>query len=372
MKILLTNDTGLQRHVGCIGVSYAHVRVFGERNHIITDRIFTHELGRYKPLGFGARKHLERDAELMGRLDAVDAVVVNGEGTIHHGRGEHLLALLDHAKERKRHAFLINASLQDLKCDPAVLNRFDAVIVRETRSKLYCDSLGVKCLLNPDSIVYAEFELPPESRANDRQEELVTDWHKSRDLDVGMICTERLKLTNSRFFPLQRLDAHRVWRNFQVEFAKSAHITTGRYHGVYLSILSQTPFTALESNSWKISGLAAMLNEGFTPCQTGKEVEASRANVGLNSDRPRRLWEKLAELSERNAFDLFGARVTGGTVSENLKRFEKQVSSFSRVQTALPILTQRAREAAISSLVAAQDTNCNFKYKLARTIHKLL
>ena len=109
-------------HIGCISVSYAHVELFGERGNLITDRIFTHELKHFDRLGFSARILLEMNQNLIDRRDSVDAVVVNGEGIIHHGRGEHLLALLDLAKERKRFAFLVNTSLQNLNCDPNILN----------------------------------------------------------------------------------------------------------------------------------------------------------------------------------------------------------------------------------------------------------
>ena len=99
MRILLANETGSVPHLGCRAVADGHARLLGRAGHAVADRLFLnalrgHEVGDDRDVVAA----IERDTHLMGRVAAVDAVVVNGEGTIHHGAGRGWLGLLQAAQ----------------------------------------------------------------------------------------------------------------------------------------------------------------------------------------------------------------------------------------------------------------------------------
>src|SRR5580704_11877828 len=115
MRILLSNDTGLASHVGCIAVSDAHARMLGRAGHQVAIRHFLGSLIRFRGADakVGVRSILE-DPSLAEQLSAVDAVVVNGEGSIHHGAGTEYLALLGAAQDLGKATLLVNAVFQDV------------------------------------------------------------------------------------------------------------------------------------------------------------------------------------------------------------------------------------------------------------------
>jgi polysaccharide pyruvyl transferase WcaK-like protein len=117
-------------------------------------------------------------------LDACDAVVVNGEGTLHHGAGSEYFAILGAAQQLGKATLLINAVFEAHQGWAQVISRLDDFCVRDLHSLEHARSLGFRCRLVPDSFLAAQFDATPTIDLGGRI--VVTDWHPARDADVGM------------------------------------------------------------------------------------------------------------------------------------------------------------------------------------------
>ena len=158
LAIALFNDTGDNAHVGCLAVSEAHRHMLRRAGAHVRHAYFCCE---WHPLGAGGLAEgidaaLANDV-LRGAFDDVDAVVVNGEGTVHHGYGRHLIAILGAAQRLGIPTFLVNAVLQDCGDAREVLSSLDDCTVRDGCTSRYLETLGVRHRLIPDSFFEAPF-----------------------------------------------------------------------------------------------------------------------------------------------------------------------------------------------------------------------
>ena len=256
MNIMLLNDTGNVGHIGCQGVSDAHARLLGRQGHAITHRFFNGELAR---LGdHDAKSGVARvlgDAQLQEAFEAIDAVVVNGEGTIHHGAGTEYLNILGAALEIGKPTLLVNCVLEAVEGFDHILSRIDDIVVRDARSKQYLRSKGVSARLVFDSFIEAGFEDAPIVDMNDRV--VVTDWHSQRDHDVGTKSLQFLRSKDSStcwFLPFMCRDTAEAWARIPATIRSARAVVTGRHHGVYAAALAGVPFVAFSSNTYKVDG----------------------------------------------------------------------------------------------------------------------
>jgi len=259
VKILLGNDTGTAPHLGCQAVSDGHARLLGRAGHEVVHRLFRggligHEVGDdCQILG-----SLERDEQVAGMLDAVEAVVVNGEGTLHHGAGRCWLALLEIAQRRRKVTVLVNSVFQQMQGFEATLTRLDDFTVREGRSLVEARSRGARPRLVPDSYLAARFSAGGQPFTG----VVVTDWHRQRH-DSGLILQQYLVNQTATFVPLVTPDAERLWAALPFRLAGAECLLTGRHHGVCAAIVAGTPFVALGSNTHKVEALLEDLDLPF-------------------------------------------------------------------------------------------------------------
>ena len=269
MKILLCNDTGIKPHVGCQAVSDAHARMLGRMGHVVHHRYFVNELSVHARSTLAETMSvLDRQDEVMERIRTSDAVIVNGEGTLHHNNGKEYIALLMLAKRLGKATLIVNSIYQEMDIDATVLNDLDAFFVRDPRSEAYAKSKGVKCSYAPDSILEAGFT--DEVHMDFRGNIVVTDWLKARDADVGTSCTRFLAEAPSNgprfFFPFHSDDARATWHMAAASAATAGVLVTGRHHGIYLSVIAGIPFVPMASNSWKIEAMLESLDLSIMPC----------------------------------------------------------------------------------------------------------
>ena len=94
-KAVLANDTGHARHMGCQATTRGLERLLAEKNIEIIDRIPVGALDRSTP---------------VDRLAAGDLLVVNGEGSIHHGnvRARGIMAAIRAAKQADVETWIVN------------------------------------------------------------------------------------------------------------------------------------------------------------------------------------------------------------------------------------------------------------------------
>lgn len=263
-----------------------------------------------------------------------DIIVVNGEGTLHHSRDRKrtrdLIAVVHHAKQLGVPAHLVNASVTAL--DEAALQAlatFDSIHVRESESKVFLAEHGIEAQVVPD----LSLGLAEPAQAEKRSGVIVTDsvyssttqaleaFASSRNfkflkMKPRLPIVTRLKAKTLR--KIRRSPEERVWYarsdagNFAHLLAQKDLIITGRFHSVLLSILTDTPFIALPSNTRKIE---AVLNDVFA-CQsrliTTADLTAPEFLAQLSQGLPfspqekeaLALYRQQAERGRRDMFDL--------------------------------------------------------------------
>ncbi len=258
MKIAIFNDTGNFPHVGCLAVSNAHEKMIADENIEVAYRFYVDEL---RELWCGSRSQTRAALLSSAVIDAIsgsDAIVVNGEGTIHHGGGLHLLAILDLAIELGKGAFLINATLQEIPEYQDVLSRLDDLVVREKYSAEYARTLGANPRIVADSILEADFYDDIDVLYKDKI--IVTDCHHTRqDVYQGLNLISEIFEDDVTRFPLESRERVDDWKETLRKFRAAKLVITGRYHGVYLAAMARTRFVALPSNSWKVPALIEAL-----------------------------------------------------------------------------------------------------------------
>ncbi len=309
LRVALFNDTGNSPHVGCKGVTLAHDAMLARAGSDIVIRAY---LGEYRELWKGDRASSLRafwKSDLPERLAGIDAVIVNGEGTIHHGAGLHLLTVLAGAQEIGLPTFLVNAVFQECEQDLQTLKQLTDFTVRDAASSAYLKRLGVPHRVVLDSILEASFDTAPK---NDfRNKIVITDWHFARNQDVGLALQKLLRDLgqDAVFYPLEGPDREKDWRHALADFSQAALIVTGRHHGVCLAGLAGVPFVALGSNTWKVEGMLKLLPGNLSACADMSELpkrceEAfnNRAVFGeikqfLRAQLPLTTFEKLASCS---------------------------------------------------------------------------
>ncbi|SFO92927.1 polysaccharide pyruvyl transferase family protein [Tranquillimonas alkanivorans] len=260
--VAVFNDTSFTDHYGCHAVMSALGRGLRARGM---------EPAYHWPV---ARDW--RDAVPDVRALGVRALVVNGEGSIHHSetreRARWLAELPELARDLGVPAVLLNASISDL--DAATLEKlggYDLIYVRETQSRAYLVRHGIEAAFAPD----LSFDTPAPVHAAPRRGLLVTDSvMKEARRDLRRLARReggRFVRMIERPSPWRKLvarlrpgapvpqgatlaDAGKA-ESFAARLAGARLVVTGRFHSVTLALKTRTPVLAAESNTAKISAL---------------------------------------------------------------------------------------------------------------------
>lgn len=307
MKLILLNDNGNISHVGCRAVSDAHARMLGRRGHHVVQRCFLGDMRRFADPNCrtGILRAL-RDEALRQSISDTDGLVLNGEGTIHHGKGTEYLNILGAALELGKVAVLVNCVLEAVEGFDSVLAGLHDLTVRDLSSLAYLNSKGIKARLVQDSFLEAGFEPQPIADLTGRI--VVTDWHHERDHDVGHSCLKFLgsqPLHKIWFLPFLNRDASDAWHRIPATLAKADAVVTGRHHGVYAAAMAGVPFITFGSNTHKIEGfmagfpeLAFALNPASIKDALAKAVSHRHLYLGIQ--------ERLLKCRPLSTFDALG------------------------------------------------------------------
>ena len=220
--------------------------------------------------------------EMMQR---VGVVIINGEGTLHSDRSHHLYQIASIAKDLGKRVYLVNAVWQNNIKGRNMLGFFDGVFVREPKShrEIIKDGFpGAECIA--DMTFY--------SRLNEVEMEDVNEIAIERivvvDSVIGSVSSGLSRLCDQIGIKLHCMsilktsaDLDKMSALGDLSIIKNASlIISGRFHAVALAINLGVPFVAIESNTYKISGL----------------IEA----VGLNPNK-HLLAEPPADIAQVNA-----------------------------------------------------------------------
>lgn len=268
-RVVILNDTSGRSHHGCARVMRLMVEGLERQGLQIIAR---------SP----ARHDWARDDAFLVQLKQADLIVINGEGTLHHGRpaGQRLLEVTRHPNARAPVA-VINALWQENPADWAVmLGKCALVSARDSQSLAAMQAAGVEARLVPDLSLTGGAVL----QSGSRQGLIVGDSVRLSTRRLLALTAKRLRAralvpTKTRHSVLFRLPVmgallsaayNGVWPYatppLMLAAGEPAYLAalggaqmhlTGRFHAICLSIVTRTPFLAVGSNSWKIEALLA-------------------------------------------------------------------------------------------------------------------
>ncbi|MFT5064800.1 MAG: hypothetical protein ACJAXK_001409 [Yoonia sp.] len=273
-KVVLLNDTDVNgHHFGCAKVM-TNIRTQLARRGIT-------------PEG-SVKVSLDWREQNETLVETADLLIINGEGTLHHGsrRGRWLLEAAQAVKEAGGKVALINALWQDNPADwTALVQDADILSCRDSRSMAALSLatgrkdvrfIGDLSMSEPlptatvprDGIVFGD---SVHAAITARLAELCNTIPNAEIVPV----TSSLKFISPHLKGLRKT-ARTVYaglkqrrylsKNASARFLNNqddyvtmlntkALCVTGRFHAVCLAIATQTPFVAVNSNSWKIEAL---------------------------------------------------------------------------------------------------------------------
>lgn len=252
-SVFLVNDTSVSGHPGCVTVM-----------SIIRDNLEMRGLsitGRW-PLGVEPQMGLTLSPALRG----ANAVVINGEGTLHNtlsrpGARRLLQTIRQIRGVMRCPIFLVNATIENLRPgDFEVLKLCDRIYLRESVSCAYAAAHGLSAALTPDLC----FSASPNLRPRDERI-VVTD---STLYDTTSSLRRWGRSVHARYRPMQlsRIRSLLHWaiipsqhemaaRRYLSSISGAAAVVTGRFHAAVFALLCETPFLTLGSNTSKIQSL---------------------------------------------------------------------------------------------------------------------
>jgi len=223
------------------------------------------------------KKHIE----LVPTLEDSDSLLINGEGSMHHGSRGFMrkMNLLEKAQLIGKNTFLINTVwMKNPSLYDSVLRNINQIVCRDLFS---CEDLqknhGVDSSLAPDlsclSMTSEERLIFLESLGNRNNQMIFTDFYAS-DFE-GWV-----QYTACKFKDFKTVDMSKIsWISLLSLIGQSRLVVTGRFHMVCACLLTKTPFVALKSNSHKIEGMAAACDSSLpvadSPIQLKPLVESA-------------------------------------------------------------------------------------------------
>ncbi|WP_175545305.1 polysaccharide pyruvyl transferase family protein [Thalassovita taeanensis] len=327
------NDTSTRYHHGCARV----VR-------LLIDGLARH--GVQVIARSPARNDWEHDKEFLAALARADVIVINGEGTLHHGKadGEKLLRIATHPARGATPIALINALYEDNPPEwDARLSQIALLSARDSDSaRALSDASGHQARWVPDLSLSAPAEIP----ASPRHGVLVGD---SVRLDRRRhLAQAAARLPDARVIPTKTLGGalwrlpligtlargllYRIYNGtcptrippfrmapdeaaYLREIASARLHITGRFHAVCLSMLTETPFLALTSNASKIERLLTDAGLGDSRMISASTLQTPPEQMDFTADELRliraflhkaqtgadRLFADIAVLARLNA-----------------------------------------------------------------------
>ena len=224
-------------------------------------------------------------------LDAADLVVINAEGTFHHGRHSELLELAESWP-----CALINGVYQDNGPQPS-LKRFQYISMRESLSAKEVRKQKVVCRVVPD-LLFASSLLRAIPEFN-------------RDVDLGI--TDNVTNHMSGFSPNGDLAFQSLKK-----IARCKKICAGRFHAAIAAAVLRVPFSTWESNTWKTRGLMQDMNLSHLHFDSQQEAvrnapeefdESIDQYVRSANTRIESMFDSLAKIAMRNAISDSNLRI---------------------------------------------------------------
>lgn len=206
----------------------------------------------------------EHNVVMEGKLPQnCDWAVLNGEGTMHDGRGGKHVERALAAKQAGAKIALVNTVWQNM---PERLNKavseFNVVVARESLSFKQLYSLNPATIILPDLCIL----FPEKAEA--------TGLLKGVPMAKSRLHADVAKLKVFAPFNVPQYSMSKDYSfDQQVEELKSLRVyLTGQHHGVYAAALAGIPFVPTVGNTHKIQGLLEWANVDIPVCRQPCEV----------------------------------------------------------------------------------------------------
>jgi len=200
---------------------------------------------------------------------ACDAVVVNGEGTIHHRAvaGQFLMTMLTLAQATRKRTALINAMFQEgPQFFDSTLANLDLLVVRESSSAECAISCGGRPLIMKDHCADPSV-WQGGNVIRSLSDVVIGDTHPASPAH-GIISAQA-----HEYFGLRQSFADCVATLTQAKI-----YITGQHHGIYAAALAGIPFVAIAGNAHKIEGLlrwfSSIHGDVIPVCKTVTDIKA--------------------------------------------------------------------------------------------------
>lgn len=272
----------------------------------------------------------EKDQRFLKALRVCDAILINGEGTLHHGRprAERVLKVVDHPLRQGKPVYIVNALYQANPPEwSRYLDKVDLILTRDSRSsrelsRVYSGPLHQALDLSmhvphPADSITSRQRLAFGDSVDPATTQLLVDAYRKTQGSVFLPVMRTLKsrrpswpapLRAWRDFYIHGHAKLNRWRDDSIRFVADDHAflhelensalhITGRFHGVCLSLLAQTPVLTVASNSWKIEALLDDLGLSrqrlITP-QALRELDMTQLRLDFSAQEKERMTEALA------------------------------------------------------------------------------
>ena len=229
-KVLLINDTRNESHIGS--------------NEVIKNIFDLCEKNDMKIIGTLTRKEVDNwIPRISKRLKETDIILINGEGSTHDNPDwfKELCRNLYRYKDKK--VVFFNAVWQDMKIHKTMREFFDQCEIISFR-----ESLSAQEFLN----TYGESDKV--RVVPDVIFETIFDDRSIGYGDSVLDNKEDFKV-HGNYFPMNSINNQCDVHSYMRWLKTLSLYVTGRFHGVCLAILMQTPFLAQKSNTHKIEGI---------------------------------------------------------------------------------------------------------------------
>ncbi|MDO8328520.1 MAG: polysaccharide pyruvyl transferase family protein [Cypionkella sp.] len=257
MRLFLANDTATGRHAGCNAVM----------------RSLNAALAAVPGLQVIGRHTVGSESLDEAAFLEADALLINGEGTLHHStaRAMLLLAMLDEAKRMGKRVLLVNALFQQYEGPEDILANLALLTVREPRSAAFARRFGGRPLVLLDSAADPAF-LGLGTPRPLRHGTVIGGAHANGLLKSPFagIAGDTLAMTDARF------------EDIVATLRQAELYLTAQHHGVYAAALAGCPFIATPSNSHKIESFINWTGLPIPICLRQDEIESAMAFARRN------------------------------------------------------------------------------------------